>query len=279
MRHIISFSTGLSSALTCERVLTRYGKEAIVVVFMDTTIEDEDNYRFMADCKAKWGIPITILCDGRTPYQVAEDEHIIPNQKIAPCTYRLKIELFSDWLQAQNFEQVTIHIGYDIFEAHRCEATEKNYSQYGWLVDFPLLWKPIEYRSYSQVVREDWGIEPPRMYDQGYSHANCGGCCVKQGQGDWLRTLINFPERFQAIESWEQQMRQHPKRKEYAILRNQSNGEVKPLTLRELRLKHEKSQITQPMLFNLDSQSACVYCGVGDLACDPGAGGLDGGTR
>lgn len=279
MKHIVSFSTGLSSAITTQRVLDRYHDAEII--FMDTTIEDDDNYRFMNQMKDYWQRPVTVLKDGRTPYQVAQDNQIIPNQKIAPCTFELKIKLFTEYCLALG-GPLTIHIGYDFTEVHRIEATEQAYASYGWAVDFPLLWKPYEYRPYSQVCREDWGIEPPQMYDLGYTHANCGGCCVKQGQGDWLRTLIYFPARFLAAQEWEQEMRKHPTRKNYAILRDQTGGKVKPLTLREFRLRYEKRLQAQPLLFSslaftlelpetkrllwkLDSQSSCISCGVGDF--------------
>lgn len=270
MIHAVSFSTGLSSALTVERVLQRYGRAAVEIVFMDTTIEDDDNYRFLADMRARWlnvyGYEgVTVLCDGRDPYQVAKDEHIIPNQKLAPCTYRLKIELFTAWMK-QRFgdNSATVHIGYDFSEVDRCEATRRNYEQYGWGVDFPLLWRPYEFRPYSQVCREDWHVEPPRMYGMGYSHANCGGRCVKQGTGDWIRTLINFPARYAAAEQWEREMRDHPKRQNYAILRDQSGGKVTPKPLETLRLDYEAGQVDQLSL--LDYHAPCVHCGVGDLA-------------
>jgi len=154
MKHIGSFSTGLSSALTIERMLNRYGEENCDIVGMDTLCEDDDNWRFASECEARWGKTITVLCDGRDPYQVAEEKNIIPNQKIAPCTFKLKIEVFQKYLLRFN-EPLTIHIGYDIFEAHRCDATRDNYEAEGYAVDFPLFWKPIEHRPYSQVVRDD----------------------------------------------------------------------------------------------------------------------------
>lgn len=268
--NIISFSTGLSSALTVERALRRFGADDCRVVFMDTLIEDGDNYRFMADCASRWrevyGLPEIIrLADGRTPYEVAEDHNSIFNQKMAACTHELKIELFVKWLQSQDFESVVIHIGYDFSEVHRCEATRRNYDAKGWAVDFPLLWKPYEFRDYSQVVREDWSIEPPRMYALGYTHANCGGLCVKQGQGDWLRTLVHFPERYKQIEQWEAKMRSHTTRQNYAIVRDQSANDVKPLPLADLRFRYE-DKLSAPLLFALDSKSGCVHCGVGEVA-------------
>ena len=303
MKHIVSFSTGLSSALTVERVLERYGTDNVDIVFMDTLAEDEDNYRFFGDCQARWNKEIIVLTDGRTPRQVAEDKQIIPNQKIAPCTFELKIKMFREWLKKQNYEgyylppvpasfdlyddggpvrtrenyistermqhdAITIHIGYDIFEAHRCEATRKNYETEGWLVDFPLMWKPLEHRPYSQVVRDDWGIEPPRTYAMGFNHANCLGdtFCFKVGVGDAIRVLINFPDQYKRAEDWEEMMRDHPVRKDYSILRDQTGGTVKPLPLKKLRERWEAKKDTQPTLFDLDQRSpACVSCGIGDM--------------
>jgi 3'-phosphoadenosine 5'-phosphosulfate sulfotransferase (PAPS reductase)/FAD synthetase len=262
MNHIVSFSTGLSSALTVDRVLTRYGKEATQIVFMDTKIEDADNYRFLNDCQKRWNHPITVLAEGRTPYEVFSDQNLIPNGRVAPCTFRLKIEIFRAYLLTQE-KPLTIHIGYDFAEMHRIEKTQSNYESLGYIVDFPLLWKPYELRRYTDVVRGEWNIEPPRMYELGYTHANCGGLCVKQGQGDWIRTLINFPERYAEAEEWEREMRTHSERHaQFSICKDQSNGETTPLTLRQLRERHE----AKPMdLFKLDYNSACVVCGVGDM--------------
>ena len=265
MKHIVSFSSGLSSAITAERVQQKYGE--VTIIFMDTLIEDDDNYRFLNDMNARWselyGNKIIVLKEGRTPYQVGSDEHIIPNNKIAPCTFRLKIEIFTNYLKRIN-DDITIYIGYDWTEVHRIEPTRKNYEEKGWNVDFPLLWKPIEYRPYTQVCREDWNIEPPRMYSLGYTHANCGGICVKQGQGDWLRTLINFPERYEYVEKWELSMRQ--KLGDYAILRYQTMEGRKPLTLQELRTKYQNN--LQVNFFELDQQSTCISCGIGDVLFD-----------
>lgn len=266
MKHVGSFSTGLSSAVMITRLIARYGREAVEIVTTDTLFEDDDNWRFSNAMRQFWGGTVTVLTEGHTPYQVAFDQHIIPNQKIAPCTFKLKIAPFLAYLE--RFEKpVTVHVGYDFAEAHRCAKTKAAYAVHGYEVDFPLLWKPIEFRTYSQVAREDWGIEPPRMYAMGYTHANCGGRCVKQGQGDWLRTLINFPERYAEIEAWEQEMRDHPKRKNYALVRDTVNGEMHPITLCDLRLEYEAGHAGN--LLDLDAAHGCVVCGVGDYLSGP----------
>ena len=256
MNHIVSFSTGLSSALTAVRVLEKYPEATLV--FMDTNFEDEDNYRFMSDFENKFGVKITKLAEGRNPYEVSRDEHVIPSNFLAPCTFRLKIQVFKKWLLTQG--ESTIYIGFDFSEIHRCNSTTKNYEREGYTVDYPLLWKPIETRRYTDVVRSDWGIEPPRMYQIGYTHANCGGRCVKQGQGDWIRTLINFPERYAEIEAWESEMRKNEINAKYALLKSQTKEGRQPLTLTELRERYEREH-NDPVLF--DMESSCVVCGIG----------------
>lgn len=271
MAHVASFSTGLSSAIMVDRLLQRYKADDCYIVAMNTHAEHPDNWRFARECQDRWHKEIIVLSDGRTPQQVGEDKHIIPNQKIAPCTFELKIKPFQTWLR-DTFSvrhNVTIHIGYDIFEAHRCKATEIAYREQGYKIDFPLLWKPIEHRPYDQVVKDDWGIEPPLTYKLGFPHGNClheeKGGCFKMGQGDWLRYLIHFPQGYANKEDWEQRMRQHPTRANYAILRDQSNGTVTPLTLQELRERYQADRTLQPSLFDQKSP-ACHYCGIGDLS-------------
>ena len=58
-----------------------------------------------------------------------------------------------------------------------------------------------------QVCREDWQIEPPRLYLLGFPHNNCGGACVRQGRAEWERLYKCFPERYQAREEWESEQR------------------------------------------------------------------------
>jgi 3'-phosphoadenosine 5'-phosphosulfate sulfotransferase (PAPS reductase)/FAD synthetase len=267
MIHIVSFSTGLSSAVTVERVRERYGDQNTIIVFMDTTIEHEDNYRFMRELRAKrWGeIRFELLREGRSPYEVFRDQNVIPNHRVAPCTKRLKIQPFKRFLASLE-EELTIHIGFDFTELHRVKRTREHYEKLGYIVDFPLLWEPIEYRDYGEISRADWGVEPPYMYKLGYSHANCGGLCIKQGQGDWIRTLINDPEKYQEIELWEKKMRDHEVRRNYAIQRTKKggNGSYRPLTLEELRENHESEngskEGTQLSLFD---HVNCINCGVG----------------
>jgi hypothetical protein len=234
VRYVVSLSGGTASAVAADRAITRYGRENVHLWFADTRAEDGDLHRFTADCLRRWGGELETFSDGRTPLEVAEDGHVIPNQMLAPCAFRLKIEPFTRWCERQP-KPLTVLVGMTWAEGDRMKTPRARYEAIeGVSVDFPWLWRPLEYRPASEVVRS-WGIEPPRLYALGFPHNNCGGACVKQGQGEWLRLLRHFPERFWAVSDWEQRMRaKGGKWADRAILRDRAGGDTKPLTLAEL---------------------------------------------
>ena len=241
MQYIVSLSGGVASAVAAERAIQRYGRDSVTLWFANTLAEDEDTYRFLLDCQIRWGGAIVDYTDGRTPLQVAEDKQIIPNQRIAPCTLELKIKPFRRFL-AEVPKPVTVLLGLGWNEQHRMDRPKANYEAIdGVSVDFPLMWKPLEYRPYQEVVR-DWGIEPPRAYALGFRHNNClRHGCVKQGVGDWERFKFAFPDRFARTRDWEQAQRaKGGARATYAICRDSRGGDVKPLTLAEIELRAER---------------------------------------
>ena len=263
--YIVSLSSGISSAIAADRILKRHNHDNVQLVFMDTLWEDEDNYRFLDDLEAYWNHPIIRITEGRTPLEVADDEHVIPNQKVAPCTKRLKIIPFVNHvkaMQAQGYA-VTVCLGMNWTEPHRMAAPTRNYAQIGVNVEFPCMWKPIDFHPHDTV--RSWGIEPPRMYSFGYSHANCGGRCIKQGIKAWERTLLYFPDRFSEVEDWEREKRKDPMFADYAILRDSSGGTVTARTLESVRLDVETRQPAQLSLWGLfeDDMSNC-FCNAGD---------------
>lgn len=243
MQYINSISTGAASSVSADRAIARYGRDANILWVADTRWEDEDNWRFLGDCMARWGGVEVRHAEGRNPLQVAEDRSVIPNQRIAPCTQELKIKPFVRFLESLP-KPVTVLLGLDWKEQHRMARPKANYGAIdGVTVDYPLMWQPYEFRPYQQVVREDWGIEPPAMYAAGFSHANCGGRCVKQGVGDWNRLRFWNYARFAEVRDWEQAQRaKGGARADYAICRDSRNDMVRPLTLLEIEQRDEKPE-------------------------------------
>lgn len=266
---IVSISGGNSSAVAAKRAIDKYGREAVELVFCNTLIEDDDLYRFLGDVESHLNMPILRLTEGRTPLEVAVDEHIIPNQMLAKCSDRLKVEVMRKYvakLQAVGYD-VTMVIGFDYRDAMprgakkegRLPGTRQKWAEVGVTVDYPLLDEPKELDSEATI--RSWGIEPPRMYAMGYTHNNCGGCCVKQGKKDWRRTLKEFPERYRQFEEWEKMMRQNPTNAAYTFLRDGRAGYEGRITLEQLRLETEAASLKELRLLTLDDDMGEV-CGI-----------------
>ena len=89
---------------------------------------------------------------------------------------------------------------------------------------------------------EDRGIVPPRLYRMGFDHNNCGGGCVKAGQGHFVRLLDRLPDVFATWEAKEQEMRDLLG--DVSILKDRIGGTARPMTLRDLRERHESGDTT-----------------------------------
>ena len=89
------------------------------------------------------------------------------------------------------------------------------------------------------------GLEKPRLYKLGFAHNNCGGFCIKAGEGPFAHFLRTFPERFAVHEAEEEAFNaSRPGRARQTVLAPQvevSPGEFKrvPLSLKEFREKVE----------------------------------------
>lgn len=272
MYHIVSLSGGVSSAVAADLAIKRYGRNKVLLWFADTLAEDKDLYRFIDDCMDRWGGKLYRYCDGRTPQQVSEQHRIIANQKIAPCTYELKIKPFNDWLW-RVAKPVTVLLGLSWTEQHRIDQRQSYYKKDGkWrrptgyqaripgvYEDFPLLWKPIIYNPFLEV--ESWGIEIPLMYRQGYNHNNCGGRCFKQGIGAWMLTRDTRPDEFMDMAEWENRQ-QKTLKTNHTIIRDQRGGKVKPyplINLLERKRVRQKPGDSQQLVFEDNFSCMCGW--------------------
>lgn len=240
MNHVVFFSGGIGSWYTAKRVIEKYGKENVTLLFTDTLIEDEDLYRFMEDTTKNFGIPLTYVADGRTPWDVFKDVRYLGNSRIAQCSHILKQEASAKYIK-ENFdpENTTLYLGIDWTEEHRTAKPRENWLPYK--VEFPMCEEPYISKDEMIAELESIGIKPPRLYAMGFSHNNCGGFCVRAGQGHFANLLKQFPERFKEHEAKEQEMREFLN-KDVSILRRQRNNKKERLTLKKLREEIEANE-------------------------------------
>ncbi|MBR8661144.1 hypothetical protein [Brevibacillus sp. NL20B1] len=240
MKHIVMYSGGIGSWAAAKRVVQRYGKENVILLFTDTLIEDEDLYRFLDETAAEMGCEFVRIADGRTPWEVFRDVRFIGNSRVAPCSHKLKQEVSRKWIE-EHFkpDECVIYLGIDWTEAHRIAAPKKNWLPYR--VEFPMAEEPYVTKEEMLAELEAIGIRRPRLYEMGFAHNNCGGFCVRAGQGHFANLLNKMPERFAEHEAKEEEMRQFLG-KDVSILKRTVKGEKQTYTLRQLREDIERDQ-------------------------------------
>lgn len=240
MKHIVFYSGGAGSYATAKRVVEKYGNENVILLFTDTKTEDPDLYRFIEETTLLLGCEMVWLEDGRDIWEVFKDQRFLGNSRIAPCTHILKQKSSKKWVK-ENFEpdECILYLGIDWSEAHRTKAPRKNWAPYQ--VEYPLCEEP--YITKQDILDELLiaGIKTPYLYTLGFSHNNCGGVCVKAGQGQWAMLLEKLPERFLNAERKEQEIREYLKA-DVSILSRTKNGVKTPFTLTQLREQYEEDK-------------------------------------
>jgi hypothetical protein len=285
MKHIVFYSGGIGSWMTAKRVIAQHGKENVILLFTDTLIEDKDLYRFINETVKEMDVQYEYLADGRTPWDVFKDVKYLGNSRLAQCSHILKQKPAEEWIKA-NFktevpflnkidkkkktvtpisdakmiakiqkkwqedekETCKLYLGIDWSEEQRTASPRFNWLPYE--VEFPMCEEP--YLSKQDMLDElsRLGIGIPRLYKLGFSHNNCGGGCVRAGQGHFVNLLKQLPFVYQEWEENEQQMRDFLD-KDVSMLRRTKKGERFNLTLKELREEVQANDTEQIDMFDI----------------------------
>jgi len=231
---IVFYSGGALSWAAAMRTIERHGRDDVRLLFTDTSMEDEDTYRFLDDSERQLGIPIIRLRDGRTPWDVYRDKRLIGNTRMDPCSEQLKRKPAREWLR-EHAPDATIVFGIDWTEMHRLPGLRERYGAMGHTVEAPMTVAPWIRKSDVFLWMQREGLARPRLYDLGFAHNNCGGFCCRAGRGHFANLLRMLPDRYRQHEEAEQRVREHIG-KDVSVLRVEVAGEeTRPLTLRELR--------------------------------------------
>ncbi|MGF7048381.1 3'-phosphoadenosine 5'-phosphosulfate sulfotransferase (PAPS reductase)/FAD synthetase [Paenibacillus sp. DS2015] len=235
--HVAMFSGGAASAYVTYQMVQTHGKENSILFFTNTLWEDDDNYRFMYEVADYIGIEITERVDGRTPEEVFEDTRFLGNSRLAKCSSELKVRqtvIFIEDLRDQGLEPI-LYFGIGAHEKQRAENLKDFYGHQSLEsveTRFPMFEGNIKDVDAKRVIIEEWGIKLPRMYDLGFSHANCGGRCVRGGFKHYADLYRIWPHKFQEQEEMEERMRETLG--DVSILKSKDTG--KAYTLREYRM-------------------------------------------
>jgi hypothetical protein len=242
-KFIVSYGGGVTSAEALKRTIEKHGRENTVAVFADVGQvrdsegrvvdgEDDDLYRFMAEVEEFLDFKIMRIKSekyGPGIWSVFFGERCMGNTLMDPCSRALKRRPLDSFING-NFLPIagdTRVTGLDWTEPRRLLDFEAAMAP--WSVWFPLCDEPR--RTKAQLIL-DWighGIEPPVMYEEGFTHNNCSGFCVKGGIWHFYNLWRSRPWVYLHHESQEELFRETVAKQ--TILKKQ--------TMRELRARFE----------------------------------------
>lgn len=207
--------------------------------------EDPDNYRFLTEAVADLGIDLTTVRDGRGVWGLNWDQGMLANNRVPFCSRILKHEPCARWLRENcDPENTVLHVGIDWTEAQRCKGIQRRWGEDGWKVEFPLVdpkWGPLTDKTEAFEYLKEKGIKPPRMYTEGFPHANCSGACSRMGNDQAVHLLFTRPHVFHSWEEREQAFRQETGKDVAILVDRRGGGPRRPYTLKELRVEVETS--------------------------------------
>lgn len=184
MKHVVMFSGGLGSWAAAKRVAAEHGTADMVLLFTDVRMEDKDLYRFLAEAAPNVGVALTTIAEGRNPWHVFFDERFLGNSRADPCSKILKRQMADGWLDANcDPADTRVYVGIDWSEEHRYTALRDRRAADGWTYLAPLCLAPFIDKADVAALLKAEGIRAPRLYEMGFAHNNCGGFCIKAGQG------------------------------------------------------------------------------------------------
>ena len=180
------------------------------------------------------------IAEGRTPQEVFKAERMLGNSRFDPCSKLLKRQLIDGWKTANcDPADTECVVGIDWTEKHRYDALAARWAaKASWRYVAPLCDPPFVTRGDVQQQMAAAGLEVPLLYRLGFSHNNCGGGCIKAGQGHWALLLRTMPERYAWWEQQEEDMRAYLGR-DVSMMTDRRGGKKKlPLTLATLRKRY-----------------------------------------
>lgn len=290
---VVFVSGGLASWATAMLCRDKYA--TVHYLFNDVLIEDADTYRFLLEGMAavlRQPRPVDLMArasalpnvdsdehvearkqelaeiraeamrrlpgliwqaDGRTPWEAWRDARFIGNSRTAHCSKELKAAIGDKWV-AQHAPGAVQEYGMYWDELDRIEKLEKvKPSPIGRsLHDSALLHSDLA----AWVARE--GIQPPRQYAQGYSHANCSGLCCRAGKKHWAHKYMLAPLEARYFASKEAELLADLPAA-LPMLTDRVQGKKKPVPPHDFFNRLDQIPMLISTLDDLDSGCGCVF--------------------
>lgn len=193
-RTLCWFSCGAASAVATK--LTLQDTPDAEPVYCETGAEHPDNERFLSDCEAWFGKPVTrvkstVYAD---TWAVWEKRRYLSGFNGAPCTSELKVAPRLDFQLPSD-----IHVfGYtaDKLDAARADRMLETYPLMR--QRHPLIERNLTKANVLALI-EGAGIALPVLYALGFHNNNCIPCVKSTSPAYWALIRQHFPEQFERM--------------------------------------------------------------------------------
>ena len=240
-----------AAKLACDK----YGADNVILLFSDVGTEDPDVYRFVLQGASALGARLEIVRANAggayiKPWDIALCKGVIPNWKHSICSGDLKIKPADKWERENLPDGCPIIIGFSIEEQERIDRMMKRKTRYKY--EFPLAEKPYTTVCQIRAWLKELNLEEPRMYAEGFNHANCNGACFKAGLSHWARLYKERPEIYAYHEQKEREWQQTTGKNMTICMRKGTQ-----LPLSELRVLVD-SGIVEPSYYRLPCNCSLI---------------------
>jgi hypothetical protein len=220
------WSGGVRSAVTCKLCIDLFGVDNVRVVFIDTKNEDDDTYRFKAECETWYECKIESISTDK--YESIEDvwydNLTLGLAKGAKCSAELKIVVRQQFTKMNNYSYQAF--GYDNDEVNRAFDMRKNNGHLRPIFPLLMFWmSKFDCVKYVQNANNIFTpLTLPITYRLGLENNNCFKTgCVQGGIGYWQWMQKNQPEKFDAMAKREHEITDL-KGQPVTICKDQSKG-------------------------------------------------------
>ena len=139
---------------------------------------------------------------------------------------------------------------------------------------FPLIGMGYDKKECIRILRDEYKIRVPLMYDMGFVNNNCFGTgCVQGGIGYWQKMQREFPDKFNAMAKMEHYLSEL-KGSPVTMLKSQSKTDKSKVVEGWENLVFLKKNPNYPQMKCLDDMPQCKveplfecngFCGINDL--------------
>jgi len=199
VKHIILYSGGAASAYVAWLVNQEHHDDTILL-HTPTYSEHPDADRFRKQFADFLDLPITVQADGRNIWQLMDDNHCLPSERIPFCSRILKTDQSAKFYKSITGDFI-VYFGYGGKEWRRAQRSVARLEHDGIKSAFPLLKLGKSDNDIKDIIKNEFRICLPEPYLY-LSHNNCIPC-FKGSPKHFYQVWKHYPEYFEKAEKAE----------------------------------------------------------------------------